>query len=58
MVDLNTQEVMEVKVAEPSASSGSSYCAGMLSFHTLAKGLDQPPGDTPKTDNHTVLIEV
>lgn len=39
---------MEVKVGEPSASSGPSYCAGMLSFHALAKGLDQPPVDTPK----------
>lgn len=48
MVDLNTQEVMEVKVAEPSASSGPSYHAGMLSFHTLSTGLDQPPVDTPK----------
>lgn len=48
MVDLNTQDVMEVKVAEPSASSGPSYCAGMPSFHVLAKDLDQPAVDTPK----------
>lgn len=50
MVDFNTREVMEVKVAEPSTSSGPSYCAGLLSFHALAKGLDQPPLDTPKLE--------
>lgn len=48
MVDLNTQDVMEVKVAKLSASLGCSYRAQMTSFHVLAKVLDQPAVDTPK----------
>lgn len=57
MMDLNTQEVMEVKAADI-CFLAPGYCTGMLSFHALAKGLDQPPGDTPKLAAVQFLMEV